>query len=63
MKAVPVSRALWAVWDEGRPLGIAVQAETPNHLKVLSREISMVLSVKEKAESNLSDGCMEDERK
>lgn len=34
--------------DEGRPLGITVQAGVSNHLKVLSSK-SMVSSVKEKA--------------
>ena len=48
--------------DEGGPLGIAVQAEISNHLKVLSGQ-PVVLSVKEKAGKDLSDECMEDERK
>jgi len=34
--------------DEGRPLGVAMQVEAPNHLKLLWSK-AMVVSVKEKA--------------
>jgi len=34
--------------DEGRPLGIAIQVEIPNHLKLLWSKATVV-SVKEKA--------------
>jgi len=38
--------------DEGGPLGAAVQAEAPNHLKLLWSK-AMVVSVKEKARHDL----------
>ena len=38
--------------DEGRPLGIAIQVEIPNHLKLLWSK-AMVVSVKEKARLDL----------
>lgn len=37
--------------DEGGPLGVAIQVEASNHLKVLLSK-AMVLSVKEKAKQN-----------
>jgi len=38
--------------DEGRPPGIAIQVEIPNHLKLLWSK-AMVVSVKEKARLDL----------
>ncbi len=38
--------------DEGRPLGIAIQVETPNHHKLLWSK-AMVVSVMEKARLDL----------
>ena len=47
--------------DEGGPLGISIQVEVSNHLKVLLSK-AMVLSVKEKAKHKiLSDKCYGDE--
>lgn len=45
-----------------RPLEIGVQALVSNHLKMLLSKTT-VLSVKEKAEDNLSDADYGDERK
>jgi hypothetical protein len=38
--------------DEGRPLGVAIQVETPNHRKLLWTK-AMVVSVTEKARQDL----------
>jgi hypothetical protein len=46
--------------DGGRPAGIAMQVEVPNHPKVL-RSKAVVLSVGEKAAMKLSGVCHGDE--
>lgn len=45
---LPHEQQLCCTEDEGRPLGIAIQVEIPNHLKLLWSKATVV-SVKEKA--------------
>jgi hypothetical protein len=41
--------------DEGRPLGVGLQEQAPNHLKLLWSE-AMVVSVKEKSRHRIVAG-------